>query len=117
MQLIYARALPLRIYSEANTREHWRIASARHKRQKSYITSMLPDLVCPQSSVVVRLVRVAPRAYDDDNVVAAFKYIRDAVAEVINPGKRAGMADNDPRIKWEYAQEKGKIGIRIELYG
>jgi hypothetical protein len=40
------------------------------------------------------------------------KGIRDGVADAY------GIPDNDPRIRWEYAQEKckrGTYGIRIEV--
>lgn len=44
------------------------------------------------------------------------KYLRDALADQIFPGKAAGQADNDPRLNWEYAQEKGENSVRIEIY-
>ncbi len=46
----------------------------------------------------------------------AFKYVADAIADQLIPGLRPGMADDDPRITWEYAQEKAKkLGVRIEI--
>lgn len=76
---------------------------------------------------------MAIRDYDDDNLVSAFKWIRDEISECLiedSTGKFAyeipektrvnkakGRRDSDPRIKWEYAQEKSKNkGIRIEIH-
>lgn len=66
----------------------------------------------------------------------AFKWIKDEIGACLFPEKvvnyvqkkvkndkvylthkkNKGHADSDPRVKWKYAQEKGKImGIRIEI--
>lgn len=63
----------------------------------------------------VRLTRIG-RRLDDDNLRGALKYIRDAIAELLVPGLAIGRADDDERINWEYNQEKGKVGVRIEVY-
>jgi hypothetical protein len=50
----------------------------------------------------------------------AFKYIVDAIADLLNPGLEAGRADDSKHLKWEYGQEKGMNGfkgMRVELYG
>jgi hypothetical protein len=62
------------------------------------------------------LTRLGARKLDDDNLRAAFKWIRDACAEMLIPGRAVGQADDDVRIQWEYAQEiKKPNGIRIEV--
>ncbi len=57
------------------------------------------------------------------------KWVRDQVSECILPEKTKtyvtdkgklrtlkGRADDDPRLHWEYAQEKSKtMGVRIEI--
>ena len=48
----------------------------------------------------VTLTRVAPRELDDDNLIGGFKSVRDGVADWL------GLADNDPRVKWRYAQQR-----------
>jgi len=63
----------------------------------------------------VHLIRIG-RKLDSDNLQGAFKYIRDAIAELLVPGLATGRADDDERITWEYAQEKGKVGVRIEVF-
>lgn len=51
----------------------------------------------------VLLTRIAPGKFDDDNLRAAFKAIRDGVADALG-----FKDDSDPRLHWEYAQEKGR---------
>lgn len=63
----------------------------------------------PALPVTVTLVRVGPRALDDDNLAFAFKAIRDGVADAL------GVKDHDARVTWAYAQEKGPYAVRIEL--
>jgi|SRR5271157_2998663 len=108
--------IPLETISEANTSEHWTKKHKRHKHQKSVIAWQFmtekPDISLPCK---VRLTRISPRSLDDDNLRMAFKWIRDAIADNLIPGKAAGRADDDKRIFWEYAQEKGPKGIKVDL--
>lgn len=93
--------LPIRTVSLANQREHWakRSKRARKERQASYLVTSgkLPAPPC-----VVKLVRVAPRELDDDNLRGSMKSIRDGIAD------RLGIDDRDPLVAWEYAQQRGK---------
>lgn len=100
--------------SAGNAREHWRARAKRAKEQRTHgrlmvggsIESLFKQIDGP---IFIRFVRVAPRPLDDDNLAFAFKCIRDGVADAF------GVADNHPRIHWEYAQERGKPAqIRIE---
>jgi hypothetical protein len=62
--------------------------------------------------MVVRLTRIAPRQLDDDNLRGSLKAARDGVADWL------GVPDNDPRIRWDYAQEKGKpktYAVRVDV--
>lgn len=111
--------LPIKTVSEFNTREHWRVSHKRHKAQKALVALQFrqakPQIALP---CVVTLTRIAPGTLDFDNLAGAFKYVTDAVCDGILPGLRAGQADRDPRIKIEYAQEKGRQGeyaVRIEI--
>lgn len=90
--------LPLRIESVANKREHWARKAERTKQHRFAAIAVPPHpLPC-----VVTLVRIAPRELDDDNLRSAFKALRDGIAD------RLGVKDNDPRVRWEYGQERGK---------
>ena len=63
---------------------------------------------------VITLVRVAPRTLDDDNLVTAFKWIRDKVADLITPGMAPGRADNIKGLSFAYRQEKApRDGFKI----
>lgn len=51
---------------------------------------------------VVVLTRVSPKAFDSDNLEAAFKSVRDGMAEAW------GINDADPRVMWVTDWRKGK---------
>ena len=102
----------IKAVSVMNRREHWTKRQARTKehREKAF-NAFAPDPI-PALPVKVMLVRVAPKPQDDDNLRASLKATRDGIADLY------GVADNDPRIVWEYHDRKirGKwfVGIRIE---
>jgi hypothetical protein len=50
------------------------------------------------------LVRIAPRALDDDNLRGALKAARDGVSDAM------GVNDRDPRVTWLYGQRRGSTG-------
>lgn len=116
--------LPIKTVSEANTSEHWSASSKRHRNQQFFIRAIFNtqgkeiELPCR-----ITLIRCASRLLDDDNLVSAFKWVRDEISECILLGHTnrrlrtpKGRMDCDPRIKWEYAQEKSKVqGVRIEI--
>jgi hypothetical protein len=84
--------------------------SARAQKHRSMAKlAVLGNEGVPALPVVVTLVRVGPRALDSDNLQFAFKAVRDGVADAL------GVKDHDPRVTWEYAQEKGAYAVRIEL--
>lgn len=122
--------LPLKTVSEANCSEHWTIKSKRHRQQQFFIRSIFAkekkEITLP---CTVYMVRLSPRLLDDDNLLSAFKWIRDEISECLLPDKKKvyltkngkirkvyGRCDDDPRIKWIYGQAKSKkTGIRIEI--
>ena len=65
----------------------------------------------------IKLTRLSSRSLDDDNLLFAFKSIRDYIADKLIPGLQIGRADGDKRITWEYAQEtEKKQAVKIEIY-
>lgn len=50
--------------------------------------------------VVISLVSFRKRILDDDNLIAGFKPLRDAIAASLN------VDDADPRIRWQYGQQR-----------
>jgi len=108
--------LPIRLPSTANLREHWATRAKRTKIHrmlgKNAARTLLRGLQdeCVEDQIRVRLIRVAPKPLDDDNLASAFKGIRDGVADALC------FDDGDPRLTWIYAQEKrSEYGIRIEI--
>lgn len=97
--------LPLRIVSVMNVREHW---SRRHKRAQAHRRAAL---AVPKARVpcTVKLTRIGLRPLDGDNLQAGLKALRDGIAD------RLGVDDADPRVAWEYAQERGEYAVRIEI--
>lgn len=92
--------IPLRLPSAANLREHWAKKHRRVKAERDAVRMYLGARPRPPFPLVVTLTRIAPRPFDDDNIRGAFKATRDQIAEWL------GVPDNDPRVRWEYAQER-----------
>ena len=99
--------IPMKILSEANLSEHFRVKAARKKKQKKIIKLFLVNSkIQPPCKVI--LTRIAPRDLDsDDNLPAAMKHPKDIVADHLIPGLAPGRADGSNLIKWEFAQKKG----------
>lgn len=102
-----AVTLPLKIVSESNQRCHWREKSARARQHRSTARLMMaveagPAPIAP--GIVITLTRIAPRELDDDNLASGFKATRDGVADWL------GIDDGSKRLKWLYAQRKGRPG-------
>lgn len=123
--------IPLKTVSESNKSEHWTKSSKRHRQQQFFVKSLFRSkvLVIPYPCEVT-LTRISTRFLDaEDNLPMAFKWIKDEIGACLFPEKvvvihkkngkfvkNKGHADSDPRVKWKYAQEKGKIlAIRIEI--
>lgn len=100
--------LPIKLVSELNITEHWTIRSKRRRRIRlSLFLAFLPHKDTITLPCCVTLTRVSARSLDEDNLIGAFKSIRDYVADIIIPGLAMGRADVDNRINWIYMQEKG----------
>lgn len=122
--------LPLKTVSESNTSEHWTMKSKRHKQQQFFIRSLFShEAQTIPIPCEIKLTRISPRFLDcEENLPMAFKWIKDEIGACLFPKKvvtyqkkgggyvrNKGHADSDPRVTWKYAQEKGKMGIRIEF--
>lgn len=104
--------IPVKTVAGLNAREHWRIRAARVSKERSTASMLTPQgVVLP---CTVRMIRRSAGTLDDDNLQGACKAIRDGIADKI------GVADNDQRIVWEYAQEKckrGEFGVKVLITG
>ena len=110
--------LPIKVVSEANISEHWTKAHKRHKMQKKAIRYFMADIsLYRDMPITIKLIRISPRKLDEkDNLPMSFKYVADAISDLIYPGLQPGRADDNDLMQWKYAQEKGPGSIRIELY-
>jgi hypothetical protein len=73
---------------------------------------MLASTPKPALPCTIKITRIAPRALDDDNLAGSQKHVRDGIADWL------GVNDRDPRVKYEYAQRKGKkqeYAVQIEI--
>jgi len=102
--------LQIAVVSEANQRDHWAVKARRAKsqRQQAYLlTGALKTLRLPAR---IMLVRVGGRAMDTDNLVRAFKSVRDGIAD------RLEINDGSYVVTWQYDQIKGEPkqrGIKV----
>lgn len=104
----------LRLVSEANSREHWAVKSKRRNQQASLLSASVAK-TCPEiytlrgHALQIQLTRIAPRALDPhDNLPASFKYLLDALCDLILPGYKPGRADGRLNLAITYSQEKGE---------
>ncbi len=121
MNLIKSWTLPIQTVSEGNLFEHWHKAAKRHTQQKMLIKLYLKEISAfKDKKITVKLTRISPRRLDShDNLPMAFKFVGDAISELIYPGLKAGRADDSDLIDWSYAQEKGRPkekAMRVEVY-
>ena len=95
-------ALPIKVRSEANGRDHWRVKARRAREQRMHSAWLLRKASRPPAPpLTIALTRIAPRDLDSDNLASGFKAIRDGVADWL------GVDDGDKRLTWIYAQRRG----------
>jgi hypothetical protein len=122
--------IPIKTVSESNSSEHWSKKAKRHRQQQFFVRlAMNEHLSEVKLPCEIKLIRLAPRLLDDDNLRGCLKYVRDEISECLIPEKAGtyitrsgtvrrikGRADSDPRLTWAYGQEKTKTqGVRIMI--
>lgn len=117
--------IPVKTVNEANgSHGHWRVKAGRRKAQRriaqetcwwafnDYKSKFAYKPKFAPFPCVVTMSRKSAGTLDDDNLRVSLKAIRDGIADAF------GIADNDTRISWQYAQEKckrGTYGVRITI--
>jgi hypothetical protein len=106
--------LPLRTFSESNTRVHWAVRAKRARIQRNFArlfvgSSLARSGPMHAGAIIITLVRIGPGKLDSDNLAGALKAVRDGVADAL------GLDDGDPRLEWQYGQEKGPYNVRVEI--
>ena len=115
-----AWVIPLHVTAGDNNRGKAKIGRAAHERRvvsrhlggaTLAFLGAFAGLAAKGQIVTVTLTRLGGRELDDDNAVAAMKYVRDTVALVMGFSDDAGGP-----LRWEYGQEPGgPCGVRVEL--
>lgn len=108
--------LPILLQSP-NVVEHW---TQRHKRNKKIHRILWAKWIKEKPGILlpckVILTRLGPRLWDEINNIYSFKGLQDSITQMIFPEKARGQGDNDPRITWQYGQQKAKTkGVRIQI--
>lgn len=125
--------LPIRLKSP-NIKEHWTKTYNRDKHIRQVLgyslwadskVSDLRNLIWRNTKVAknkkpsfnglkikITLIKLG-RPFDYDNMVYAFKSIRDSVCSFFYPGLAPGQADCQDCFDIHYLQEKGGSGIKI----
>jgi hypothetical protein len=102
--------------AEANQRGFFK-ALSRKKNQDAALERALSEALVSQpipsaGPWCVRLTRLSPATLDDDNLVSAFKRLRDQIAKVI------GIDDRSPCVAFCVAQQRAKpANVRVEVWG
>lgn len=93
-------AIPVRTYSESNTRSHW-AAKAKRARQQRMLSLLVSRQALAELSIQVSsitLTRVGGRRLDVGNLAVALKAVQDGLCDAL------GVSDGDSDICWEYRQ-------------
>jgi len=107
--------IPIKLVSEANVKQHWAIKHKRAKVQEMLIKYEMRGMKIPLPCTVT-LIKCGGRRMDYDNLLYAFKKIRDTIADQLIPNLAAGRADDSELITWIYKQDlKAKKCIRVEI--
>jgi len=101
--------IPMRLVNGANSREHWAVRRKRASAQRDMAAQAIPRMLLPKLPVTVKITRYGPRLMDDDGNVIACKHLRDGIAD------RYNVDDGSPLLKFQYAQEKGDYGVKVEI--
>jgi hypothetical protein len=108
----------LALKTPGNRREHWRAVAARARVEKDLTRLALlalgrdvRDRLRAAPRLRVRFVKTGGRKCDSDNLVAALKHVRDALAESF------ARDDGDDWFEWVWPGQEpgGPAGVRIEL--
>jgi hypothetical protein len=110
--------IDVQLISKANAREHRRVRDQRIIKEREATLKVLPPTLFDGSTLAGAITHdrgarvTLSRPYhetplDDDNIRAAFKAVRDAIAEFL------GVDDGEDRLHWIYQQTKAvRTGVR-----
>lgn len=96
--------IPVKAVSLTNEHTHWRSKhnTAKPQRKAGYLYALQARIRTLPFPLVITMTRIAPRPLDSDNLPPSMKSIRDGISDALK------IDDRDPRVEWEYRQEKRK---------
>ena len=113
--------LPIRIHSEMNSRDHWRVVRKRAKEHHQAVfytlvpfRNLLKLIADSGERIVVTFTRLGPGRLDSDNLESGFKFVRDEVAKMLD------FDDRHDRYVWNYQQEYSRTysaRVKVEAGG
>jgi len=103
--------LPIKVVSEANQSEHWRVKHKRKKAQQKALLAYIGHVIFDADSADVTFMKLnrGGKSLDKDNLAGAFKHVQDMLARWL------GVDDGDTdKVTWHYDQRPSKeAGIEI----
>ena len=104
----------------ANQSHHW--SKKKRIKETLYFEFYYPNTIPLKRielPVVVKIIRIAPKPFDQDNYIYNCKCIRDFISWIFFPDKAYGHGDSSKDITWQYCQEKGKPkqhALKIQIW-
>lgn len=110
------------VISEANNRDHWVTKRGRRQQVQLFLkVAFINEMLLLPCTVTFE--RCSPRLLDEDNLIHAFKHMRDIMADIIFANALGvpyvdskGRNDSNAAITWKYAQIKhNKKGFWVHI--
>lgn len=110
--------IPIRTFSESNLSDHWTEKNKRKKQQRFLINSYMNYIKKSiKTPCIIKLTRIAPRKLDSDNLVSSFKFVRDAISDLIKPGMAPGRSDAEGiDFMYDQSHRTKQYAIKVEIY-
>ena len=106
--------IPHQIKSEANIFKHWGTKHRKKVNLQNTVIIYLKNKYKFFLPAIITFTRISSRELEEDNLIYAFKYVKDIVAKIVIEGveftsnRPIGSYDGDPRLKFKYAQKQNK---------
>lgn len=101
----------MKLVSEANAHEHWRVKAKRAKGQRSLTAMVLRSQLGdpPSLPLAIEIQRVGRGKLDSDNLQGSGKHVRDGIADWI------GVDDGNDGYAWMVTQATGEPAVVIRI--